>query len=134
MLLKQLSKRLKHSYTVSLILIFSFHLILSFSSDIQAKKYLGSDSLQADKEKDISGTIKDAVTGETLVYANVIIEESNYGATTNKGGFSVIVDAPAELCTLLVSYMGYESKRISYDNTKADNKKLDVQLANFHCY
>ncbi|MEN8191526.1 MAG: TonB-dependent receptor [Bacteroidota bacterium] len=81
----------------------------------------------ADK-KDIRGTIRDLETGETLVYANIIIEGSNYGATTNQDGFFIIIDAPTELCTLLVSYMGYESKKIPYDNKKSNSKKLDIQL------
>ncbi len=80
------------------------------------------------EKKDISGTIRDSITGETLIYANIIIEGSNHGATTNKDGFFVIIDAPSEQHTLLVSYMGYESKKISYDNTKTENQKLDIQL------
>ena len=81
----------------------------------------------ADK-KDISGTIRDAVTGETLVYANIIIEGSSSGATTNKDGFFVIIDAPSEEHTLIVSYMGYESKKIQYNNSKEDNSKLEIEL------
>ena len=42
------------------------------------------------EKKDISGTIRDSVTGESLVYANIIIEGSIHGATTNKDGFFVV--------------------------------------------
>ncbi len=80
------------------------------------------------EKKDISGTIRDSVTGETLIYANIIIEGSNSGATTNKDGFFVIIDAPTNKVSLLVSYMGYESKKISYDNNKSDNLKLEIEL------
>ncbi len=80
------------------------------------------------EKKDISGTIRDSITGETLVYANIIIESSNNGATTNKDGFFVIIDATAEQHTLLISYMGYESKKILYDNSKSDNAKLEIEL------
>ena len=88
--------------------------------------FLGT-SFSADK-KDIRGTIRDSITGETLVYANIIIEDSNHGATTNKDGFFVIIDAPTNKVSLLVSYMGYESKKISYDNRKPDNPKLEIVL------
>jgi len=81
----------------------------------------------ADK-RDISGTIRDAVTSETLVYANIVIEGSNIGATANKDGFFVIIDAPTKEITLLVSYMGYESKKIIFDNVKATNEKLEIEL------
>ncbi len=79
-------------------------------------------------KKDISGKILDAETGEPLVFANIIIIDTHLGASTNKDGFFVIVDAPTEICTLLVSYMGYESKEIIYDNTKGGNKKLEIKL------
>jgi len=80
------------------------------------------------EKKDISGTIRDSVTGESLVYANIIIEGSNHGATTNKDGFFVIIDVPAGQHALLISYMGYESKKISYDNSKLDKPKLEIEL------
>ena len=89
--------------------------------------FLFSTIFSADK-RDISGTIKDSETGETLVYANIIIEGTNFGATTNNNGFFVIADAPAKNFNLLVSYMGYESKKIKYDNTKSDNPRLNIQL------
>lgn len=77
---------------------------------------------------DITGTIRDAVTGETLVYANIIIEGSGFGATTNKDGFFVIIDAPSGKHNLLISYIGYESKKITIDNTKYTNAKLEIEL------
>ena len=40
----------------------------------------------------LSGTIKDAQTGEPLVGANVIIEGTNFGAATNVNGEYVILN------------------------------------------
>lgn len=110
---------LKHEINSSL-----FHSIIKtlILSILMFNTNFGSD------KKDIRGTIRDSVTGETLVYANIIIEGSSSGATTNKDGFFVIIDVPRDDISLLVSYMGYESKKIPYDNRKVDNQKLEIQL------
>lgn len=84
-------------------------------------------TFSADK-KDISGVIKDSETGETLVYANIVVEGTKFGATTNNNGFFVITDAPSEKLILVVSYMGYKSKKIEYDNSKLNNSHLIIEL------
>jgi ferric enterobactin receptor len=102
--------------SIPIIIISSVFFILFFNTIFSADK------------KDISGTIRDSVTGETLVYANIIIEGSRSGVTTNNDGFFVIIDAPRDNISLLISYMGYESKKISYDNSNTENQKLEIQL------
>ncbi|SDE05051.1 Outer membrane receptor proteins, mostly Fe transport [Mucilaginibacter pineti] len=63
----------------------------------------------AQKKQLISGTIKDAATGETLIGATVRIKELvNTGAVTNNYGFYSI-SAPDGEYTLIFSYIGYES-------------------------
>ncbi|MEE9430273.1 MAG: TonB-dependent receptor, partial [Melioribacteraceae bacterium] len=104
------------SYSMAL-MYFAFLLLLFFSNIIFGQN-----------RKDISGTIRDVETGETLIFANIIIEGTNTGATTNKDGFFVIIEAPSENLILLVSYMGYESLKFSYDNVQTSNKKLELQL------
>ena len=89
---------------------------------------LFSNTIFSLNNNDIIGTIRDSETGETLIFANIIIDGTNIGASTNKDGFFVIIDAPSEKLTLLVSYMGYQSVKVQYDNSKSNNKKLELEL------
>ncbi len=67
---------------------------------------------------DLSGYVRDSKSGEALVYANVMVAGSNSGSTTNLSGFFVIVDQPAELCTLVATYIGYKTDTLVVDNSK----------------
>ena len=55
----------------------------------------------------LSGYIKDAGTGEELIYANVHQKDFSYGATSNIYGFYSITLPPGQH-TLEFSYLGYE--------------------------
>lgn len=57
----------------------------------------------------LSGTIKDANTGEPLVGANVIIEGTNFGAATNVEGKYVILNISPGKYSIKFSFIGYET-------------------------
>jgi hypothetical protein len=66
-------------------------------------------SVLAQKRQIISGTIKDAATGETLIGATVRIKElPQVGTATNSYGFYSL-SAPDGDYTLLFTYIGYET-------------------------
>lgn len=88
---------------------------------------VASVSLQAQTKYTISGNITDAKNGEELIGASVYIDELKTGVATNAYGFYSISVAPGKY-TLVVSYVGYETKRIPVDLTTAD-KKINIQLA-----
>ena len=74
----------------------------------------------------ISGYVKDATNGETLIGANVFVEDGKKGTTTNVYGFySLTLDAGDY--NLYSSYIGFQefSKQISLSS----NLKLDIELA-----
>lgn len=65
----------------------------------------------------ISGFVKDKKTNETLIGANIWIENQKTGTTTdNNGYFSLKVDAP---CEMMFTYVGYRSLQFSI-NIKKD--------------
>jgi CarboxypepD_reg-like domain/TonB-dependent Receptor Plug Domain len=82
---------------------------------------------QAEPKFTVSGTIKDAASGESLIGASVsLLERPTSGATSNEYGFYSIT-APAGVYTLRVSFIGLEPFVQKLDISKASTK-LDVEL------
>jgi len=73
------------------------------------------------RKYNLKGYIKAAESGETLPYANVIIKGTQQGTTSNVNGYFVLVNVPAGLCTLRVSYIGYQT--VETPITSADSKE-----------
>ncbi|NCD69665.1 TonB-dependent receptor [Mucilaginibacter agri] len=81
------------------------------------------------KRVTISGTIKDASTGETLIGATVRIKElPQSGTSSNNFGFYSL-SAPEGDYTLIYSYIGYEShiKQVSLHKAQASDIKLEAK-------
>ena len=57
-------------------------------------------------DRDIVGSVLDMDNLEPLPYANVIVQGTSRGVTSDADGHFVLVDVPAEPCTLIVSYIG----------------------------
>ncbi len=77
--------------------------------------------------QDISGIIVDVDNLEPLPYANVVVQDMGRGITSNSDGHFVLVDIPAEPCSLIISYIGYRSVKIGYDNSQP-GRSLDIRL------
>ncbi|WP_184543168.1 TonB-dependent receptor [Mucilaginibacter sp. FT3.2] len=80
----------------------------------------------AQKRHIISGTIKDASTGETLIGATIRVKElSSVGTATNNYGFYSL-SVPDGNYTLLFTYIGYEtiSRPVSIQHDQAINLAL----------
>jgi TonB-linked SusC/RagA family outer membrane protein len=73
----------------------------------------------------ITGSISDERTGEALLFANIIIQNSSKGTVTDLDGkFSLDVDNNDEV-TLVVSSIGYLSQMVKASPT---NKVLDIKM------
>ena len=90
---------------------------------------LGLSSMLLAQTKAISGVVKDA-SGETIIGASVIVKGSNIGTVTNIDG-EFNLNVPANAKTLLVSYVGMQTKEITISGTNLkislveDTKVLD---------
>lgn len=74
----------------------------------------------------VSGTISDASTGETLPGASVSVEgASGRGASANLYGYYSLSLQPGNY-TLVVSFLGYESQRVSIELNQ--NRMMDAKL------
>ncbi|MFK7948336.1 MAG: TonB-dependent receptor [Saprospiraceae bacterium] len=74
----------------------------------------------------VSGYMRDASTGEELLYATVLVKETGEGSTTNLYGFYSLT-LPKGDYTLLYSYIGMETQEVAISLT--ENVKKDVELA-----
>lgn len=73
----------------------------------------------------LSGYIKDAKSGESMIAANIYIKELQIGAQTNTYGFYSIT-VPAGSYTIIYSYVGYAT--ITETVSMIDNVKKNVEL------
>jgi hypothetical protein len=78
------------------------------------------------QKQTVSGYIRDAGNGETLIGCTVYVEGSQSGTYSNEYGFYSLSLDPA-MYTLVVSYVGYTDYFIEVD-LRESNQKLDVEL------
>ncbi|WP_430965847.1 TonB-dependent receptor [Spongiimicrobium sp. 2-473A-2-J] len=76
----------------------------------------------------LSGTVKEASTGETLFGATVLFKGTNIGVVTNEYGFYSLT-APKGNYTLVISYVGYGE--ISREIVLEANQKINVEIEEF---
>ncbi len=76
----------------------------------------------------INGFLRDSESGETLLGANILLEGTGRGATTNHSGYYIINNIPAGSYTIRFSYLGYENKRLEITLDEGQSKRIDVEL------
>lgn len=82
-------------------------------------------ALVAGQTYTISGHVKDQTNGEVLIGANIYIQGTQRGTTTNAYGFySLPLQKPAD--TLVCTYVGYQSRKIKLDLT--GDTTLNIEL------
>ncbi len=78
----------------------------------------------------ISGTLSDAKTGEALLFANIYIDGTNIGATSNEYGFYSITIPKDQIegreLVLVVSYTGYQTKKVTLE--KNTSIRYDIKM------
>jgi len=82
------------------------HIILLLVIFFQAGLSFGQNTFKA--------FLKDEDTKEPLMFANVVLENSNIGGATDTTGFVVVHNIPNGKQTLLFSYVGYHTKQKNY--------------------
>ena len=75
----------------------------------------------------LRGIVVDSTNGEVLAFCNALIKELNAGASTDIRGYFRIPSIPSgKTYTLLVSYVGYRSKKIKF--SIQPNKITDIKI------
>jgi hypothetical protein len=63
-------------------------------------------------EYSLRGRVKDARSGETLPYAQILVDGTLNGTTTNIDGYFTLFKVPTDTSKLLVSFVGYQTKLV----------------------
>lgn len=82
----------------------------------------------------IRGFIYEKETGEPVIFTNVYLYRTSYGAATDVNGYFTISKIPAGNYTLMVTYMGYDTVRepITIKQGQVVTKKLFLSKAAFN--
>src|SRR5699024_3993292 len=74
-------------------------------------------------QENITGTVTDAQSGETLPGVNILVKGTTTGASTDQNG-SFELTAPSLQDTLVVTYIGYQRQEVAIDG----RTEIDIQL------
>lgn len=77
----------------------------------------------------IRGEVTELETGETLVGANVIIQGTDKGASTDIDGRYVIRNAPVGEHTLLFRYIGFESRDVEVTVEAGETIQVNMEMS-----
>ncbi len=77
----------------------------------------------------INGKVFDASNQDPLVGANVLLEGTSMGAATDMEGYFRIVNVPEGRYTIVVTYIGYQTKRLTNLEVGADERvNLTIEM------
>ncbi len=76
----------------------------------------------------VSGFVRDGGSGETLILANVVLEDSGMGAATNTSGWYSIGGIPPGSYRVLASYLGYRTAAYDVSLGPDEHYRLDIEL------
>lgn len=84
--------------------------------------------VKAQRNASVSGYVKDLKSGETLILANVAIENTTIGASSNTSGYYTITDLKPGRYTILCSYIGYKKFTKTITLKPDEHLRLDIKL------
>ncbi len=77
----------------------------------------------------VSGFVRDAETGETLIQATVRLDGTSRGVATNTQGFYALSGVPAGPVVLRVSTIGYTARLVELTLQPGETRQADVALS-----
>lgn len=78
----------------------------------------------------IAGRVIDKNSGEPLPGANVFLEGTSYGSTTDLDGYYVILNVPPGTYTIIAQYVGYQEVKMTGIKVSIDlTTRIDFKLA-----
>ncbi|MCH8568257.1 MAG: TonB-dependent receptor [Balneolales bacterium] len=106
-----------------------FFFAIVFMMFTHAEVSQAQDSSRESATGSISGRVTDARSGEPLIAANVGVEGSSLGASTDADGFYTIQGIPTGTVVLVATYVGYEQqRRINIQVRSAGNRDINFEM------
>ncbi len=84
--------------------------------------------LLSQNKASISGFVFDRNNKETVIGANVYLQELPLGSSTNQSGYYIITDIPRGNYTLICDYVGYERFQLPVSMKKGEKKRINIFL------
>ena len=81
-----------------------------------------------DDPYNITGYLIDEQTGEFIHHANISIQNTYTGTVSNENGFFNIPGVETNICTLMISYIGYEQEIIPVEKRAARSRLTNISL------
>ncbi|MDZ7690739.1 MAG: TonB-dependent receptor [Balneolaceae bacterium] len=82
----------------------------------------------AQEPASINGYVTDSETGETLIAANIALEDTRKGTSTNTSGYYTITNIEPGTYNVIVSYIGYQNYRQEISLASGEYLRLDIEL------
>ena len=82
----------------------------------------------AQESASLRGYVRDASTGETLLQANVVVQETGAGAATNNAGYYTLRGLSPGTYTVVFSYIGFQTRAEEVTLAAGEERRLDVEL------
>lgn len=82
----------------------------------------------AQQSASVNGYITDTVNGETLISANVALDDTRKGTSTNASGYFTLTDIEPGTYILVATYIGYQNFRKEIQLQAGENLRLDIEL------
>jgi len=76
----------------------------------------------------ISGFVSDSSSGEALIGANVIIQETGQGMATDMNGYYIIQNINPGTYTIMISYVGFRVYRKKITLSSGESIKKDIEM------
>ncbi|NHZ86437.1 MAG: TonB-dependent receptor [Planctomycetia bacterium] len=77
----------------------------------------------------VGGYLKDATTGEPIMYANVVLEGTDIGTASDNFGYYVITNIPIGEHNLKIMMMGYKTESLIINILANDDQRRDFELS-----
>lgn len=79
--------------------------------------------------QEISGTVTDMETGETIPGVNISVPGTNIGTTTDMNGEYELDDVPDDATELVFSFVGYQSQTVVINDRSIINVELEQEVS-----
>jgi hypothetical protein len=92
----------------------------------------GQSMLLAQATTTISGVVIDVATGSPMPFANVYLNNTTHGTTSNEKGYFLLTNVPVGIVDVVASFVGYHTGRqtIRVDQTKASTITFQLKPGN----